>query len=249
MRRLLRSFHPLARELDSRIAPHWALRRAAVSNRRKYCYFRIPKCANSTVLKSLTYYDPDLETIEEDLLGSQKASQFEKLLSAEALSLSTFQRRYYCFTFVRNPYTRLLSAYLDKMAARPDQSAKYRRMAAEAALADPADEASAFERFVGWLETGGLWQNPHWAPQVAILPVRVSRLDFVGRVENLDRDLATVIDAIFGSGTFVAPQTREYHRRGAGSKVRAYYADALAERVYRLYKEDFEAFGYAAELL
>ena len=143
---------------------------------------------------------------------------------------------------MRNPYSRLLSVYLDKIAGMRIAGTGFDIVARACAVARPADVS--FERFIRYLEDGGLWKNPHWAPQVSMIPVKVSRLAFVGRVESLEQDLAAVVDRLFGEGTFMSVQTRMDGRTHAAKRLGEYYDDELTRRVQVLYREDFEAFSY-----
>ena len=225
-RRLRR--HPLAAECHPAIDAGFVFARAIVSERHRFCYFRLPKCANSTVVNTLAWYDPDVTPGPGDATAREAKRSYGRLATARAKTLDELQERYFLFTFVRNPYTRLLSAYLDKGLTKAPQR--------------------SFADFITYLEHGGLYENAHWAPQVAMLPVRVERLAFIGRVEQLEQDLETVIDRIFGEGTFSAARSREVNRKGAAERLGQYYTDDLAARVYTLYREDFETFGYPSKL-
>ncbi|WP_168161522.1 sulfotransferase family protein [Ectothiorhodospira sp. BSL-9] len=209
--------------------------RAVVSNDRKYCYFRLPKCANSTVVNTLATYDPDITLLAPDPKARAAKRAFGRLLSAEATSLDSLQERYFLFTFVRDPYARLLSAYLDKVLTK--DPAQFH--------AGGADEGSvSFEQFVTYLEQGGLYDNLHWAPQCSVLPVRPHRLDYCGYVEDLDQGLEYVVNRIFGEGAFHGARNREAGRRRAGGLIEKYYTSSLKGRVYELYRQDFVEFGY-----
>ena len=62
------------------------------------------------------------------------------------------------FTVVRNPWTRTLSAFLDKIANGPQD--KY------GSIPGFGDNSKAgFEAFITFLESGGLHANHHWKPQ------------------------------------------------------------------------------------
>lgn len=236
--------HPLSREIDPRIQINWVVERAAVSNAKRYCYFRIPKCANSSVVTSLVHYDPTLSLKDGDTSAHLAKSCFGKLVAARAISVERFAEKYFCFTFVRNPYTRLLSAYLDKIAGRNDP-AKY-RFVGVATGHDEADQVS-FPEFISYLENGGLFSNPHWAPQTSLIPIKLERVAFVGYVEALDEGLQRVIDTIFGPGTYQVTHSRETRRQGAANQLSRFFSDELYTRVHALYASDFEAFGYSSD--
>ncbi len=240
-RKRLRRFHPVLRNRDARVPLDWIDLRGAVPPSGRYCYFRIPKCANSTVVRTLSWYDPDLSLDESDSTGGAAKDGFRPLSDVPCLTVRGFTRRRYCFTFVRNPFTRLLSAYLDKM-----QNDRFQWVADR--LGKESVRECSFAEFVSFLEKGGLFGNVHWIPQTSLLPVPVEFLARVGYVEALNDGLSSVVDTLFGPDTWSGSQDREHNRQGALEKVLSYYVDDLEERVLALYRKDFEVFGYPLSL-
>jgi hypothetical protein len=238
--------HPLAREIDPRIPKRWVLSRSMVSNNGHYCYFRIPKCANSTIVRSLAAYDPAIIFDPTDFKGRNIKRQTSNLFSARALTVFSLTQKYFLFTFVRNPYARVLSAYLDKIAILEKQKFDAKRQVVMT-FSDSGRDLT-FKAFVRYLENGGLYQDPHWAPQTAMLPFGVKLLHFVGRVENLDKDLETIVNRLFGKGVYKGPTTREAGRTNSTDKLTQFYDKILADRVYALYQADFESFSYPKDI-
>lgn len=236
-------FHPMLRWVDRRIPLDWVLNRSMLSDAKKYCYFRIPKCANSTIVRTLAFYDSQLELDESDEKGAAiKKATRGGLMRARTASIRTLTTDYYCFTFVRNPYIRTLSAYLDKIVAQ-GETEKYAHLRQKIREASGVDEVS-FESFVTYLERGGLYKDPHWCPQVALLPLPANRLAFVGKVESLEGDLNEVVNIVFGRDVYKGAKTREVNRQESENKVSLHYSDSLRSRVYKLFEEDFASFGY-----
>ncbi|WP_083914675.1 sulfotransferase family protein [Alkalispirochaeta alkalica] len=228
---------PLSRGIVKPVNKRWVIHRAAVSKENSYCYFRIPKCANSTITKSLAHYDQTVDIGENDT---------ERDIKKKFDNLSVITRRnrknFFFFTFVRNPYERILSSYLDKIVWRPSGCTKYRKKISRRLPSH--DSLPSFGHFIEYLEKGGLWDDPHWLPQYAMIPFDVSSLDFIGKVESLDRDLEYVIGKIFGSEAYSGPVTRASGRQNSGSLLKEYYDPELERRVHELYCKDFEIFGY-----
>jgi dermatan 4-sulfotransferase 1 len=234
--------HPLAAGIDRRIPVEWVVKRATVSRTNRYCYFRIPKCANTTIIKTLLQHDPALAA---SLARSAKPKRASRgLFRAIAWSPESLAKRYFCFTFVRNPYTRVLSAYLDKIAAAGPGNYAY--VAAALGKADISEVS--FADFIGFLERGGLFSNVHWAPQTSILPIATKLMSFIGQVENLEVDLARLINRIPGMLTFNAVFTHEQGRRNSDALLTEYYDADLVSRVLALYRDDFESLGYSEQL-
>lgn len=244
------NLHPLMKDVDSRVKRKLVLNRLAISHKSKYGFFRIPKCANSTIVKNLVYYDPNLDYYDVDDSNEKPVSeQFKKKFdntSLRTLLMLRFPKDYYLFTFVRNPYSRVLSAYLDKIVNRTNEKSydpvrKFIRNVSK-------NNELNFEGFIEYLENKGLYQNPHWLPQTSMLPVKKEKLNFIGKVENINNDLPKLIDNIFGANTFKEEKQKNSGRTGAVNLIEKYYTKELAKRVYNLYRKDFEAFNYSKEL-
>lgn len=91
------------------------------------------------------------------------------------------------FVFVRNPYTRILSAYLDKFQRREinsdeflsffDQLVGYRYR-----MGGNAPYKPTFEEFVGFISKQEvLSMNEHWRMQTQLCQIELFPYDFVGR--------------------------------------------------------------------
>lgn len=143
---------------------------------------------------------------------------------------------------VRNPYSRLLSAFLDKF-----REPGYRRRHGEFPLAP-----EGFAEFVRWLEAGGLQRDAHWGPQRRLMLLPAARYDHLVRFETLGPEMSALLA---GLGTEV-PEGRlaglypSDRRKGTGaqSRLAGFYDADTARRVARLYAGDFAELGYSPAL-
>jgi hypothetical protein len=204
----------------------WACKRIYVSN---------PKCGCSTIKHSL-------KTAQAAVYG-RSGKHFERAedphigddcLKHDWLSPTACRQRY-LITCVRNPFTRALSGFLDKVKA-PDTPLLpefgYRRL-------------SDFEEYLQALaDCDQRLMNPHFRPQHINLDSPRVTYDAVFFLENLpalSRYLAEIYPA-FELQNFVP------HSRGAGSKLREHYSERAADMVRTLFAKDFELFGYSRDL-
>lgn len=208
---------------DSPVSIRSADARGCVDQELGIFYNRIPKAANSTVVINLAAEQSGRD------IGARAAKKLfatpAELSRAEVAAFDSLLR----FTFVRNPYHRVLSAYLDKVERK----------------ARMKNETSSFEDFLGYLGSGGLYRNMHWAPQHALLLIPFNHFDFVGRVEHLEQDLAHVLALVRGDPPDGEAAHDDYsNRTGASRRIAEYYTPRIRERVWNLYREDFRTFGY-----
>ena len=199
-----------------------------------FCYFRIPKSANSTVVMSLMSHMDDHPRLWPALPhgNSQAAADIAKRL-LHGLPPLTLLPSLHTFTIVRHPASRVLSAFMQK-SADPPMHPVYPYLAHSPATIE------GFRYFLSALEDGAVHDDIHWAPQTDILPWDYRKYSFIGRMETLDADLATCLQAVFGR----ADGTRSARNHGTGSSGRAgsFLSAADRARIERLYAADYEAF-------
>ncbi|MGI0481015.1 sulfotransferase family protein [Geminocystis sp. CENA526] len=227
--------------------------RINISHTRKFCYFRIPKAANSTVIISLfnaEYENLDFEISDNHSNIKSQISRIKSQMYDHPSSLSVKQLKelldnYYKFTFVRNPYTRFLSCFLDKVK-RPE--AEQRKMICNF-LKKSSKENISIHDFLDFLEyKTNLNCNAHWCLQKDILLLPKEKIDFIGRVENLQQDLITVMQVIFNKEIDDQIVNIKSHSTGANSKLAMICDPEIKERIFKIYEADFEYFEYSQKL-
>lgn len=230
---------PLAlRAVDARfgkgVARRTALRRMVFFPALGIGFNRIKKNANTALLLTL------LEMQEGSVSAATAAKDaVPNLFDLPRAELRRFDR-YALLVTLRNPYSRVLSAFLDKFRFEP-----YRRKHGDFALTP-----EGFDRFLRWLETGGLTRDPHWDLQTKLLALPLDRYDAVLRFETLREDALAFLTA---RGLTPPPGALQAEHRadsgkqtGADAQLAAFYTPERAALVARLYAADFEALGYDA---
>lgn len=225
-----------------------------VSLPKRYLYFEVPK-AGCSQMKAL------LRTLENAppiklLRGSLRVSSRDLFLHArENVPLPSLvelddrtqrevleSKNFFRFAVVRNPYTRLVSAWRNKvLLCEPDYEDIY--FCIEGHLPEWNEKKSlvSFEQFVNYIAKNCdlATCNIHWRRQVDHVFLGAINFRCIAKLENLRQDLlafqqhlGSAAPLSFGGSNVSAP---------VGD---ASYTQALADQVYDLYRADFEAFGY-----
>jgi len=164
---------------------------------------------------------------------------------AEILSSPDWLR----FCFVRNPYYRLFSAYKSKMLDYLDPQYRWVRDEIRASCGYPLRNGIpagvvTFRDYVTFVEARlETVPDGHWSRQTDLLRPELIPYGEIGRFEHFQHDFERILRRLHAPDELLAtctdvmnPTTKMYHA--------AVYDRELAGRVYRMYKADFEAFGY-----
>ncbi|WP_371038718.1 sulfotransferase family protein [Rhodosalinus sp. FB01] len=206
--------------------------RVAVCPQTGFLYNRLPKNANSTVTSLLAnrIFGPD-DTVS-------PKHRFVRPSRLSAAQVRAVETEYFKFVILRDPYTRTLSAFLDKvMKPRTQRRGPWRWFARHGI------ETPSFEDFCKYLDDGGLHADNHWAPQVDGLVLPLDRFDMVARLEALQADLDTIHRRLFGA-PLGELQRKGPKSSGAEGEIARHYTPHAAEIVSRLFARDFSELGY-----
>lgn len=210
-----------------------------ISHRHRYLYFVVPKCASATVRQSLAPYTD----IGYPVTSFAQHLPLRRFLGCEHAAL--FDAGYFRFTFVRHPYDRLYSGYVqDRFAAT--QSPRWRN--AKQRIFDTIGDD--FNRYVmehvRHADRDGAWQWICWCPMHAFAYLDGQCvMDFVGRAEDVDNGLTELSRRLGLPIAKAADVNVNVTPSGDALKYLGRYDRATLGLVNDLYREDFERFGYA----
>ena len=153
------------------------------------------------------------------------------------------------FCFVRNPYDKLFSAYKSKISD-PDGDPWYHavqdkiREMFEYPRGDGQRKSIvSFRDFVRYVQGGGRPYDGHWCVQTRRLVPEMIAYDFIGRYETYQRDFKNLLEQL-GAPRETVAAAEKVHGQSTRICLPAAYDRELADTVYDIYRDDFEAFGY-----
>lgn len=213
-----------------------------VSKTYKYIYFETPKVGCSTIKRTLQKLEVlDASDIPKDV-HKKKLSPLLSPLDLENNFSKYLTDAYFKFSFVRNPYTRILSCYLDKITG-------IQKNVYLPKIGYSLTDNVSFKAFLLAIKEQTYFEmDVHWMPQHVLLAADKIPLDFIGRQENFDNDLAKVLSIITKSDSDAPDITNERpHAVGANKKLQQYLTEDAAQLIQEIYADDFRLYGYHIE--
>lgn len=244
-------------------------------------YAPVPKVACSSLkwviydlLKELVPELPNFRAEPDDELNfhlfidkSLSMAQFPRHEANEILAAKSIFK----FAFVRNPFHRIASAYLNKFVTErvnPDQWSHTWPVFNHfyGYYTDLKQDQISFRQFVDYLLVADDYEiDKHWAPMHQM--VKVPEMDFIGRLETMEADFQTLRERLR-----LPPRELPHINRSPGPIIQAsrgelanvgnhdlaklpslpktihLYDRDLEDKVLRRFKNDFEQLGYPEQL-
>lgn len=225
------------------------LKNLLIDRQLRFAYLQIPKAACSTVkFNILQNYGSNLpENISQ---GALHADHLHWLTYESAELKSIFKTNKTLslpiFTVVRNPFTRALSGYREKIELRKDVD-KY-----ITDLGLSTSKKICFDEFLdALLSRPQISIDSHFQAQSTIISNELIANVSIGHMENLDVFLSQIASAIFGRPMESKLATRATHTTGSSELeiIEKYYSSReTIEKVIQLYKDDFDNFNYSQHI-
>jgi hypothetical protein len=214
------------------------------SDKYKCIFIHIPKTGGTSLTRRFEISWPDSQEEYNGLTGIRK-KHIPESLSSQLESKDTLLNHinyrdickilpkdkidsYFSFTFIRNPFDRLVSVFAYKHIFILEEVKK---------LGVNLTEVS-FEKFCSLL---AYMDNSHVKNQVSFLEKEDGSLffpDFIGRFERYSDDTQK-LNEILGIFNITYSDNRSYH-----GFYRDYYTDATKKLVVKLYERDLDTFKY-----
>jgi hypothetical protein len=211
---------------------------AYVSTGHRLIYVKNDKVCSSFIIRSLIHSEKRAKRIRKRT--SLLKRELNPLLTPAELTRKeweTARADFFVFTFCRNPFTRVLSAYLDRIVGRDESFYMLQR---KMGFGDETEVT--FPVFLEMLgEDGILDLDTHWKPQYRNIGHGYYDFSFIGRFESFQTEFPELLRRLYGKKAVFGDI-----RAGtdANTQLARFYDDHAAALVRKLYARDFELFGY-----
>ena len=168
------------------------------------------------------------------------------------------------FTFVRNPYSRILSAFFDKICGIQRNGQRYRGNLVQKLIETYGievegdfDQIASFRRFLLFARDTIKYRNPmdpdiHWSSMsghISTLIVNGGRYSHIFPTETFREGMQVVLDAARTPQPIALDDVPRFNESAEhGPKMAyepaAYFDDLSRHLVYEIYKRDFDLFKY-----
>ena len=167
---------------------------------------------------------------------------------------------YFKFTFVRNPWSRILSAYLEKF--RDPKGLRYQPAKNINDIMVDLITGKKGQWFKEYFDEDGIMSfktfvdifhqfskesydnfDIHWLPQNIVADFYIKKYDFIGKLENFENDFDKILETLnikikpkykIGSNSHLFQKHIEFYKNNP----------ELIDKVAEIYKEDIERYGY-----
>ena len=198
----------------------------AISHKHKCIFIHIPKTAGTSI-ESLGIFD-DFQNLSNEKVGGHKtAIEVRNEYSAEF-------NDYFKFCFVRNPWSRLLSAYI--YLKNGGGNVKDKEIAENL-----LSKYSNFDEFcIGLKNDNLITEIIHLKPQYEFIYDSEGNalVDYIGKLESIDNDFTIICNKISYTSAL------RHERKTKHKHYSTYYTEKSKEIVASVYKKDIELFNY-----
>ncbi|MDD9920932.1 MAG: sulfotransferase family protein [Boseongicola sp.] len=230
-------------------------------------YRVVPKCACSSI-GQIMYFTDHGEFFDGDIHDAQSGLHKWALSDSQPLIEANVRaNKSFAFTCVRNPYTRVLSSFFDKIAGIQRNGQRYRgnlvpQLAQQYGINVDGefDQIAMFRRFLLFARDTIRFRKPmdpdiHWSSQsghVSTFIANGGKYNQIFWTEAFNDGMQTVLDSVETPvGIELSDIPRFNESEGHGPKrahpVEDFFDDLAIHLTYEIYKRDFDLFRYDFE--
>lgn len=231
-------------------------------------YRVVPKCACSTI-GQIMYFSDHGEFFDGDIHDAKNGLHKWALSESQSkIETNVRERKSFAFTCVRNPYTRILSSFFDKIAGIQRNGQRYRgnlvpQLAQTYGIEvenGEFDQIAMFRRFLLFARDTIRFRKPmdpdiHWSSVSGHVSTYIhngGRYDLIFWTEKFNegmRDVLAQVDVPHPVDLEEIPRFNESEGHGPKREhpVEDFFDDLSMHLVYEIYKRDFDLFRYDFE--
>jgi hypothetical protein len=214
-----------------------------LSERFRYCYVNNPKCASTGILRALqrAEVDGDDKRLPLDVHDRTESPllSFETCTRAPDEVITDF----FVFSYVRNPYSRVLSAYIDKVE---QEEAERDRLLPTLGL-DPSTKPTFLEFLLAIQKQRDDWRDIHWSTQSRLLQINTIKYGFIGRFESFSVSFPRVLGRLGIPREHFEESYLPRHVTRANERIKDYIGPRELELIRSIYYADFANFAYGMD--
>jgi chondroitin 4-sulfotransferase 11 len=209
-----------------------------ILEKNKAIYIPIEKVANTSLKRAFYYIENNKVPKKIHVKNNFKNVSKEKLLN---------YGDYFKFTFVRNPYDRLVSCYFNKIKHNPNLTDKSYYKGVHRGLLKNSKNFNSemdFKSFVK--EVSKIKDNVadvHIRSQYTFITTKRGDvpINYIGKFENLEKDYKKVCEKICVNNP---PNLSKENKSNRNKDYRKYYDEEIKKLVKQRYKKDLKLFNY-----
>jgi hypothetical protein len=231
-------------------------------------YRVVPKCACSTIGQILYHADRGRFFPGDIHDATEGLHKWAMEPSQPLIERAVRERTALAFTCVRNPYSRILSTFFDKICGIQRNGRRYRGNLVPMLMqkygvevgdgsSDGFDQITSFRRFLLFARDTIRWRKPmepdiHWssmAGHVSTLIAGGGRYDCILATERFEEGMQAVLDRVRPAhpvtlATIPRFNESEGHGPARAHPVEAYFDDLSRHLMWEIYRRDFQLFRY-----
>ena len=205
---------------------------------KKLVYIVNSKAACSSIKKALIESDLSKELVVDNYSDIHK---YSKKFGYQKNKITKKETAFYFFTFVRNPFKRIVSLYVNKFEDR-EKIVKSGYFQYKNYMGGIIDQNITFNSFVKIVSNiPDKFSERHFISQSFYVDMSPKNLDFIGKLENFHEDYGIICKTV-GIENKITNSNKSFNY-----DYKDYYNIETLDLVYRRYKNDVMGFGYENE--
>lgn len=221
---------------------------AIAPNGQSFLYMKNHKCACNTVIATLISLLAKQQGIDDKFsMDAVRVSSKSMLLTGQGglndkrVMAAITDPKVFKFSLVRDPVTRTVSAFADKIASGDKQKSKLMKY-----LGRPADSNITLKQFIALLalDEGARDVDRHWRSQRQEISYDHIPFDYIGTVEDFKSAMNHIVGSIFGAEDKgpIMDTRRSLGHKSSSKEMIATLTERDMKNLHKAFGPDFEMY-------